>query len=78
MGEDDLDWCGCVPFAFHAFLIFDEVVRCNLAVCLEEVIDESSCCDACIPCVAVFVNLDILIVYGGEKLLLEHGFYSVV
>ena len=26
----------------------------------------------------VFVNLDIIIVYGGEKLLFEYGVYSVV
>ena len=35
LGEHDLDWCDCVPFASHALLIVDEVVRCNLAICLE-------------------------------------------
>ena len=40
--------------------------------------DEFSCGDAGIPCVAVFVNLDVIIVYGGEKLLFEYGVYSVV
>ena len=64
MGEHDLDWCGCVPFAFHAFLIVDEVVRCNMGVCVEEVFDESSCCDVCVyPLLRFFVNLDVLIVY---------------
>ena len=76
--EHDLDWYGCVTFAFHAFLIVDEVVRCNMAVCVEEVFDESLCCDACVPCVAIFVNLDVLIIYEGEKLLFEHGVYSMV
>ena len=40
--------------------------------------DEFSCGDVCIPCVVVFVNLDVIIVYGGEKLLFEYGVYSVV
>ena len=75
LGEYYLDWCGCVLFAFHAFLIVDEVVWCYLDICMEEVFDESSCSDACVPCVAFFLNLDVLIVYVGEKLLFE---YSVV
>ena len=40
--------------------------------------DEFSCGDVCIPCVAVFVNLDVIIIYGGEKLLFEYSVYSVV
>ena len=35
MVENDLNWCGCIPFEFHALLIVDEVVRCNLAICVE-------------------------------------------
>ena len=31
----DLNWCGCVQFAFHAFLIAEEVIRCNMAICVE-------------------------------------------
>ena len=40
--------------------------------------NELSCGDVCVPCVAVFVNLDVLIAFGGENLLFEYSVYSVV
>ena len=35
LGEHDINWCGCVPSSFLTLLIVDEVVRCNLAICVE-------------------------------------------
>ena len=35
LGEHDIDCCGCVSFAFHAFLIVNEFVRCNMAIFVE-------------------------------------------
>ena len=78
LGENGLNWRVCVPFAFHTVLIVDEFVRCNMVVCVEEFSDDSARCDTCIPCVAVFVNLDVFIVYVGERLLFEHVVYSMV